>query len=46
MGKDKSPRTPPEISQAKLDAMLGMKSEDKQASQPTGAKPAEEPASG
>ena len=46
MGKDKSPQTPPEISQAELDVLLGMTLEDKQASRPIGAKPADAPTSG
>jgi hypothetical protein len=46
MGKDKSPQTPSEISQAELDVLLGMTSEVKQASRPIGAKPADAPASG
>ena len=46
MGKDKSPQTPSEISQAELDVLLGMTSEDERASQPIGAKPADAPASG
>jgi len=46
MGEDKSPQIPPEISQAELDVLLGMTLEDKQASRPIGAKPADAPASG
>lgn len=46
MGKDKSPQTLPGINQAELDVLPGMTSEDKQANQIAGAKPAEAPAIG